>query len=628
MRKTGAFELKRQKEIEGTSELPMIESSPYVAMIEAGLDHLMVEAENYMREHDVKTDLLRDGWEVTYDEFMSAGQLREQVDADIAQVDALIDERNTLRTTLAREEKRLVQAQIYATIPDALSVYGNTAHTVGKLGTMPTSAWDDFIVAIEEEEGVQAQKLAFDNDKVLAFFVAHVEQKGRLESLLAEYSFAECPFERELSGEALYIKLTSSVKDLQAKIVDCDEQLFAIAQRIKDIKLYCDHLAFCQEKEQASEQMRGTNSTLFIEAYVPTESQQIVVQALEGLDIPLWYTFSQPTEEDEPPTLLHNNKVVTPFESLTNTYSPPNYREFDPNSVMAFFYSLFMGFIIGDAGYGLLMSAIGGYMAKKKKGTGMGNLCFIFAIGGIFAIVWGLMFNSLFGITLPYKAVLPDPQSDFWMLAGIKIPSVLIVALIIGVVQLGAGYVCYAVQLWRRGEILDGIFQGISWAVFSLGVDLALIGFVEEFNVPILSTVGAIMAGASLAIAALTAGRKEKFLGKFTKGFGSVYGVISYASDVLSYARLYGLMLSGAVIAGLISQYAIDFITGGNFIFAIIGILLMVVGHLFNIAISLLGAYIHDSRLQYVEFYGRFFEGEGTLFTPLGSSAKYMIVKN
>jgi V/A-type H+-transporting ATPase subunit I len=136
------------------------------------------------------------------------------------------------------------------------------------------------------------------------------------------------------------------------------------------------------------------------------------------------------------------------------------------------------------------------------------------------------------------------------------------------------------------------------------------------------------MAAAGLVAAMLTAGRKEKIVGKFTKGFGAAYGVINYASDILSYARLYGLMLSGAVIAQIVSQYGVQFVLSGNVALIILGVVIMVVGHAFNLAMSLLGAYIHDARLQYVEFYGRFYEGEGELFAPLGSSHKYVYLKN
>ena len=190
--------------------------------------------------------------------------------------------------------------------------------------------------------------------------------------------------------------------------------------------------------------------------------------------------------------------------------------------------------------------------------------------------------------------------------------------------QIFVGYICRAVQCWRRGDVWGGIFDGVVWAIFSVGVCLAIIGFIEESNLPALRKIGGITAGVSLLVAMLTAGRKEKFFGKLTKGFGAAYGVINYASDILSYARLYGLLLSGAVIANIVSSYAMGFITDGNAIVAVLGVLLMIAGHIFNLAMSLLGAYIHDARLQYVEFFGRFFEGEGELFTPLGSTQKYV----
>jgi V/A-type H+-transporting ATPase subunit I len=196
----------------------------------------------------------------------------------------------------------------------------------------------------------------------------------------------------------------------------------------------------------------------------------------------------------------------------------------------------------------------------------------------------------------------------------------------LGVAQIFVGYMCKAVQEWRRGGIIDGICDGVLWALFSVGIGLAIVGFLEEAALPILATVGGITAGASLLLAMLTAGRKEKFFGKFTKGFGAAYGVINYASDILSYARLYGLMLSGAVIAQIIAQYSTQFITSGNVLLIALGILILLVGHGFNLVMNLLGAYIHDARLQYVEFYGRFFEGEGELFKPLGSQHKYVYV--
>ena len=372
--------------------------------------------------------------------------------------------------------------------------------------------------------------------------------------------------------------------------------------------------------------LRKTETTFLLEAYVPEEAIENIKSEIQEVSSAVYMEFSEITEEDTPPTLLKNNWLVENFEGITNTYSAPNYREFDPNTVMAFFYSLFMGFIIGDMGYGVLMLLLGGALWYKNRfrPTGMSRLAGVFAIGGVFALIWGGLFNSFFGAKIFSMTVMPDPQSSRWSLVGIEVPSVLLIALEVGVSQLLIGYVCKAVQEWRRGNFWDGFFDGVIWAIFSIGVGFAIVGFIDQANMPILGTIGGIIAGVSLLIAILTAGRHEKLFGKFTKGFGTAYGVINYASDILSYARLYGLMLSGAVIAGIVSTYGGQFVASGNILLIVLGLVLFVVGHGFNLVMNLLGAYIHDARLQYVEFYGRFFEGEGTLFTPLGSRQQYI----
>ena len=221
-------------------------------------------------------------------------------------------------------------------------------------------------------------------------------------------------------------------------------------------------------------------------------------------------------------------------------YSPVNSREFDPNTVMAFFYSLFLGFIMGDIGYGLLMLLGGGFIYMKNRGSdsGLKRLSGVFAIGGIFAIVWGLLFNSLFGLPVFASSVIPDAQKDMWSFMGIQVPAVLVISLEIGVVHLMVGYICRAIQCMRRGRFWDGILDGLVWTVFSVGVGLAIAGLIDEAEMPLLAYIGGGTAGVMLVLAMLTAGRKEKLLGKFTKGFGAAYGIINYASDILSYARL------------------------------------------------------------------------------------------
>ncbi len=629
LQRTNAAEVKLHYEAENTVALTADceEMREYLSNVENALNRLSSAIESYNKDNKIKSDVLKDGFDVSYSDFMSAKDMKWDMDALVEKVNLLYNGGKELSVELSKLKRTISSAEIYSTVKLPLK-NSDTLHTKIRMGTLPANSKDSFISSFSD--GLCAfSVLAENSDGVLISAAYHKSIGAEAESILQEAGCVPCPFDGESTGEEVFLGLKEREAEILNSLKQNSEETYALSNRIHDLKIYCDYLGFELEKQELAEKMRATQATVLIEAYVPKESEEQIKEVLEGTSNAVYYEFSSPADDEIPPTLLKNNKVVKNFEAVTNMYSPVSYREFDPNTVMALFYSLFLGFIMGDVGYGLLMSVLGGTVYfLSKRDTGLKRLAGVFAVGGIFAIIWGFLFNSLFGIQLPYKPPLPDAQGDMWQLMGIKIPAVLIISLLIGALQLCAGYVCKTVQCFRRKQIADGILDGMVWAFFTLGVGLAIVGLIDDFNVKILAYVGGIIAGVMLVTAMLTAGRKEKLLGKFTKGFGAAYGVINFASDVLSYARLYGLMLSGAVIAQIVSSYAIGFITGGNAALAILGVVLMVVGHAFNLAIGLLGAYIHDARLQYVEFYGRFYEGEGELFAPLGSKHKYIYLQN
>ena len=626
LQRTGAVEIKLHSQIENTvvKDADCESLSAYFSAVESALERLCAGVGAYEKENKIKSDLLKDGFDVSYTQFISASGQRAENDKLVSEINVIFDEGKELALKLANVIRQTAAAEIYKNITQPLGCE-DTAHVGFKVGTLPQTA--DFSAFGNELFGIE--KLSEGNGQCAVFAAYHLSVAQEAENALSEAGFTPCPFGRDVTGEQLYQKLLSERQMLTEEIDENSKRMYALRENIRGLKIYCDYLAFELEKAKLAEKMRATQTTFLLEAYVPDEAKERVAQAVDGAVGAVYYEFSKPSDDEVPPTLLKNNKVVKNFEAVTNMYSPVGYREFDPNTVMAFFYAVFLGFIMGDIGYGLLMTVLGGFVYFRiKRDTGMKRLAGVFAVGGIFAVIWGLLFNSIFGITMTFMpTVMPDAKDDMWLLMGIKIPAVLIISLLIGIVQLCAGYVCRAVQCWRRKQIWDGILDGMVWAVFTLGVGLALIGLTEGLSVT-LAYAGGITAGVMLVIAMLTAGRKEKLLGKFTKGFGAAYGVINFASDVLSYARLYGLMLSGAVIAQIVSQYSVDFFFSGNALLIILGVVLMLVGHAFNLAIGLLGAYIHDSRLQYVEFYGRFFEGEGELFAPLGAKHKYIYLNN
>lgn len=596
---------------------------------EATLEVLSSRVENYYKDNKIKSDTL-DEVEISYSEFVSARDGVEENEKLIEKIDCLLDSEREANGELVKLNRLISSAKIYSRLTTPLHVQG-TAHTLSRLGTVPAQQRDSFIKAAELIPLLSYKFMASDAESELIMLAVHKAADAEVYDILQSVSFTACPFDDERTGEQFFSALTEEKSAIECRLAEIKKEIISYDTRIRDLKIYCDFIGFELEKAEQSEKLRATDATFLLEAYVPKEQEENVKSALDGVTDAMWYCFSEPSEDEQPPTLLKNNKVVKNFEAVTDMYSPVNYREFDPNTVMAFFYSLFLGFIMGDVIYGLLMTALGGFIwLKSKRETGMKKLAGVFAIGGIFAVFWGILFNSFLGMNALPFTVMPDAKEGRYTLMGIKIPSVLVISMLIGMVQLCAGYVCKAVQCWRRGDFWGGIFDGVSWAMFMVGAMLAVVGLVEDFHISSLAIAGGIIAGGSLLLAMLTAGRKEKFFGKFTKGFGAAYGVINIVSDILSYARLYGLMLSGAVIAQIISGFVVTgyegstpFLFSGNAGLIILGIVLMFVGHAFNLAIGLLGAYIHDARLQYVEFYGRFFEGEGTVFTPLGSRMKH-----
>lgn len=630
LQRTGATEVKLHYEAENTVPLSSDceQLRAYLSSLEAVLSCLSREAEEYNKVNKIKTDALADGFEVSYNEFISASGFKAEADALAERVNALTDDRREATVQLAKLKKTAQTAKLYSALEHPFDYYCDTPHARVRVGTVPSNLADALA-----EEGVDelfcATVIASDGERALVVAAYHRAAASAAEEILQKYNFTACPFAGDTrTGAQLNAELEGEISALEERIAKAGAEIYGLNDRIKPLKIYCDYLGFEIEKCELSEKMRATQTTFLLEAYVPKEREEDVSSALDGVTGSIYYEFSEPAKDEIPPTLYKNNAVVKNFEAVTNMYSPPNSREFDPNAVMAVFYSIFLGFIMADIGYGLIMLIGGGaiWLKTRAKPTGLTRLAGVFAMGGICTILWGVLFNSFFGTGILPFTVMPPLRGEgyMWSLMGINVPAVLIISMLVGIVQLAAGYVCRAVQCWRRGYIRDGIWEGMTWALFCVGVFLAVIGLTEQFHASVCTMIGGIIAAVGLGLAVLTAGRHEKFFGKFTKGFGAAYGVINFASDILSYARLYGLLLSGAVIAQIVSDYSIQFITGGNPLLIVLGVIIMLVGHAFNLAMGLLGAYIHDARLQYVEFYGRFFEGEGELFTPLGSRRRYI----
>ncbi|MGN1104253.1 MAG: V-type ATP synthase subunit I, partial [Candidatus Coproplasma sp.] len=463
LQRTNATEIKLQYEDENTvamsSDCEQLKS--YLSSLEEALSYVSAATETYNKDNKIKSDVLKDGFEISYSEFMSAKDKKEETDALVKRIKHLEERKKGLESELAGLRRTISSAEIYSAVNRPLNGFKGTAHTKFRLGTIPAPLKEDFLKAVEEDSLSACSEIFADEENVLVLAAGH-KSSATFDKILQSFSFVACPFDEELSGAEYYASLKERERAILGELQEVESQTYSLNTSIRPLKIYCDFVGFELEKAEASNKLRSTQATFILEAYVPKESEEAVKEALCGVTDAIYYEFTQPTEEDTPPTLYKNNAIVKNFETITNTYSPVSYREFDPNAVMSLFYSLFLGFIMGDIGYGLLMIIGGGfiYFKKRDRDSGLRRLSGVFAVGGIFAVIWGILFNSLFGLSLPFlPTIMPDAQSDMWSFIGIKVPAVLIISLELGVVQLMAGYLCRAWQCWRRGQIADGIFD-------------------------------------------------------------------------------------------------------------------------------------------------------------------------
>ena len=330
------------------------------------------------------------------------------------------------------------------------------------------------------------------------------------------------------------------------------------------------------------------------------------------------YEFEDPGEGDDVPVLLTNACPADAFEPVVGLYSLPAYGTFDPTAVMSVFYVAIFGLMFADVGYGFVLTALCVAALKLLCPTGsMKKFIRMFAICGVSCMVCGALFGGYFGdipaaVATGMLGMETAPDPSLWFNPINDPMTFLVVSLAVGALHLLAGLGVKFYILCKAGKPLDAIFDVGSWYLVFAGI-----AFV--FIVPI---AGKIMLAAGVLMLVLTQGREEKNpVKKLFKGVMSLYNIVGFASDLLSYSRILSLGLASAVIASVINILGTmgGLTVGGIIVFVIA----FVLGHTVNLAINVLGCFVHTSRLQYIEFFGKFYEDGGRPFAPLSPELKY-----
>lgn len=574
---------------------------------------------------------------VAVEEYETVAREEVEIFSEIAGMEKinarLLDIKGEKSRVLAYKEQLHVYHDVE--IPFSLIKDSETAFMVA--GTVPETK----VAFLQEKLPELCEAVFYDGDKLRPVVICgHKEAKSETDSLLASSDFVRCPFTFDATA-------AQEEEDAERKIFQLDkereETLKKVTQYIPligTLKVLYDYYTIEIAKCAITERSPHTKSAFLMEGWVPADKAEKVKAEVEDKSKRTEIEFRDPTDEEVPPTLTKNIGPVGAFEGITDMFGPPSYREQDPNLFVALFYFLFFGIMISDAGYGILM-AIACFAAVKilKPVKNSGKMLLMFGFCGISTVIWGALFGGWFGITLPEGSFL---EKISWFNPLNEPLKMFMLALGMGVLQIGTGFALKGVALIKEGHPLQGIFNQFSWVIIFIGLCLIspkLMLFLGAINTSpepawfgVCATVGMYVAlvGAAMLLIGGALGKKNPVKMVFGS-LGNAYGAINVVSDLLSYSRLFGLGLTTGVIGYVINMLA-DIIVNtffhGFWASWIIAVPILIIGHTFNIAINLLGAYVHNSRLQYIEFFGRFYDGSGHAFKPLGSVAKYTYPDN
>ena len=405
--------------------------------------------------------------------------------------------------------------------------------------------------------------------------------------------------------------MMGDIDDSDKQIAKIEEQSAELVSGIDLLKRMEDYYSTELERSKAADLISGTEKTFMLEGWVIDGNETLVEKAISNTTDQYYAEFRDPNDDEQYPVALINKRIFKPFEGVLEMYSMPAPRGFDPTAVFAPFYFMFFGMMVSDAAYGIVLTILALVMLKIKKPTGLfKKVLGIVAFGGVSTFIWGALYGGWFGFELPSLWFNPMKNP---MLA-------LVVCLGIGYIHVLTGFGVGVYVAIKRGLWLDAIFDKFLWIVLVLGLPMLALGGVFSTIGTYLSLIGAIGI-------LLTNGRSRKgIFRKLTGGFSSLYGISGVLSDVLSYSRLFGMGLATGVIAMVFNTIA-GLLTGSiiGWIFAAI---VFAIGHVFNIGINALGAYVHSCRLQYIEFFSKFYEDGGKPYKPLALNLKHYRLEN
>lgn len=631
LQKTGAVQFENADD----EELIKYKTTGIVAQLLRKQDYAKTAYEILEQQCEIKKTLIEkftDCKEIDYNDYRLLSDKSEELYVKCSEIHALYDKTAELKAEIIAQQSLADYYGPWSTL-DIPMASKRTATTNIFVGTFKNQYTKEEIIELikqrnEELDDVEIEIVHSEKMLTCAVLMCHHSSGEALSGVLRDIGFIIPDKVAAKLPVRAAEECKSEIESLEKQIADVRNEIKKYSEYYSEIRFLSDYYGAQADKYTAMENAASTEKTFYVKGYIPAHIGEEIKFEIEN-NYKAQMELTEPDYENEDvPVLLKNNSFAAGVESITDMYSSPSNKDVDPNPIMAFFYYVFFGLMLSDAGYGLLMVIAAIFAKKKLKATGnFKKTADMILYCGLSTVFWGAMFGGFFGDLIPtisekFLGIENFPSLAIWLEPMSNSIELLLYCFLFGIIHLLAGVLIRGYMLIRDKNYLGAVFDTIPVIVFVIGFAIVGAGFFTTVpqNIKSIGT-KILLAGALLIV--LTAGRSSKnILGKLGGGLYGLYNAASgYLGDILSYSRLLALGLVTGVIANVINL--LGAMTGNILLFVIIFIL----GHTVNIAINLMGTYVHTSRLQYVEFFSKFYEGAGRSFTPFKIKSKFFTIK-
>ena len=540
---------------------------------------------------------------------------------DFDTLDFIYKEKEQNKQELGNLKTKKQELGIWMQIREPLETFKKFERTKTVFGSISNKIFPMLEEKLNSFEKTYFEKMYEDSNATHLFFLIFLSEEDKAMELLRTYGFSELHFSFSGTFQDELKKIEMREETLKERNVILEQKEEKLRENLLKMEQKEEYLENIILRDDVLSNFRKTDFVNIIEGYIPANLEEEFKTLVDNVsEKKSFLNISDVDSEDSKvPVILKNSKFFTLFESITKMYALPKYNEIDPTPILSIFYWIFFGMMVADFAYGLILCLSTGLALHflKLRDKSRQFLEFFFALS-FSTMIWGLIYGSAFGDLIHLPTQILDSSKDFM--------SILILSIVFGGVHLVTALGMKAYVLIKNDHLIDVFYDVFLWYLTLASIILLILSGRFAFSPIVKNLISVCAVLGMLGIVAFSARDAKTLAGRIGGGLYSLYGITSYIGDFVSYLRLMALGLAGGFIAVAINIIVKKLVETGC-VGLIFGIVIFAFGQTFNVFLSLLSAYVHTSRLTYVEFFSKFYEGGGKAFKNFRAESKYFEIK-